>query len=145
MIEVLSAMSNKNDTSKPEKGIKSMALRFKEQSKDLYIGEIEKENTELKAHIVTLLEKIQFLETSKIDKAHPMSDEELIALMQIQKLLEKSSMGKELSLEELKKYDILVKNKRLAQGSSTVNAEYKVLPDNITEDGLLQIAEAVKK
>jgi len=47
-----------------------------------------------------------------------LSDEEIIAELQLQRLKTKAQHS-ELTLEETKKFDLLVKNKRLAQGSAT--------------------------
>ena len=52
------------------------------------------------------------------------SDEEIIAEQQLERLKQKAKTA-ELTLEEVKKFDLLVKNKRLAQGASTSNGEYK--------------------
>lgn len=49
-----------------------------------------------------------------------MSPELSIADLELKRLLERSMAG-ELSLEDIKKYDLLVKNKRLAQEKSTSN------------------------
>lgn len=97
----------------------------------------------------TLLEenkKLQ-LEINKLrDAAKPrsvskliLSDEELIAQLQLERIKFKA-LEQELTLEEIKKYDLLVKNKRLAEGNATVVADYKKLPENVSDEDLLQIA-----
>lgn len=48
----------------------------------------------------------------------PLTDEEVIAELQLQRLKTKAQHS-ELTLEETKKFDLLVKNKRLAQGNAT--------------------------
>ena len=68
-----------------------------------------------------------------------LSDEELIAQLQLERIKFKA-LEQELTLEEIKKYDLLVKNKRLAEGNATVVADYKKLPDNVSDADLLQIA-----
>jgi hypothetical protein len=61
------------------------------------------------------------------------TDEEMIALRQLESL-KIIAMSRDLTLEEIKKYDLLVKNKRLSQGSpTTIDADYEKLPSN-TED-----------
>lgn len=67
------------------------------------------------------------------------TDEELIAQVQLERLKYKA-MEQELTIEEIKKYDLLVKNKRLVEGNSTFNADYKKLPDNVSDEELVQIA-----
>ena len=71
------------------------------------------------------------------------SDEEQIALVQLQILKQKAASG-ELTLDDTRKFDLLVKNKRLAQGSATtIDAEYKSLNGKSTDD-LLLIASGKK-
>lgn len=61
------------------------------------------------------------------------TDEEIIALRQLESL-KITAMTRDLTLEEIKKFDLLVKNKRLSQGSpTTIDAEYEKLPSN-TDD-----------
>lgn len=65
------------------------------------------------------LKKMLFDTTPAIEGlVQSMSDEELIADIQLRKLAEKAKF-QELNLEEIKRYDLLVKNKRLAQGKAT--------------------------
>lgn len=67
--------------------------------------------------------------------------EETIAHSQLRRL-EETAMKRDLTLEETRKYDLLVKNKRLAQEQSTVNLNkqnYKELDDS----KLIEIAGAV--
>lgn len=67
-----------------------------------------------------------------------LSDEEVIADIQLQKLKDNARM-RELTLDEIKKFDLLVKNKRLAQGNATtINADK--LPKDTSKEKLLQIA-----
>lgn len=87
-----------------------------------------------------LQEEINTLTSSKQSKLKiEYSDEEIIAHMQLERLRMKA-MEQELTLEEIKKYDLLVKNKRLSEDKSTINADYKKLPENIDDDSLIQIA-----
>jgi len=98
----------------------------------------------MKAELVEKSEKIKHLEEMLIKYVPDLSqgithvsDEEMIARLQME-LLKKKAMDTELSLEEIKKYDLLVKNKRLAAGESTVNAKAVKLPTN--EGDLLKLA-----
>ena len=86
----------------------------------------------------TLKNDIQLLKKPKADKVI-VSDETVIAEIQLAMIKQKAFAG-ELTLEEIKKYDLLVKNKKLAEGSPTVIADYKRLPDNIEEEDLILIA-----
>lgn len=73
------------------------------------------------------------------------SDEEAIAELQLQMLKDKAR-ARELTLEETKKFDLLVKNKRLVKGDSTINADYAKLPEDTSKRDLLKIAsKSVKK
>lgn len=66
------------------------------------------------------------------------SDEELIADVQLRKLKEQAKI-RELTLDETRKFDLLVKNKRLAQGNAT-EIGAKVLPKELPKKQLIQIA-----
>lgn len=90
----------------------------------------------MKAELVEKSEKIKHLEEMLIkyvpdlsQSVTHVSDEEMIARLQME-LLKKKAMDTELSLEEIKKYDLLVKNKRLAAGESTMNTKAVKLPTN---------------
>lgn len=68
------------------------------------------------------------------------SDEENIAELQLLRLKQKAENG-ELTLEEVKKFDLLVKNKRLAQGNpTTIIPDYTSLPENTPRKHLLKLA-----
>ena len=72
-----------------------------------------------------------------------MTDEELIADIQLRKM---SAKAKEqvLSLEDVKIFDLLVKNKRLAQGNATNINDNKSLPAKLAPSTLIQIASQKK-
>lgn len=90
------------------------------------IVELQKENELLKARIVELT----------IDTA--ITKEELICIQQI-KILHDRSIQRELSLEEVKKLDLLVKNLKLITESITdKNSENKIR--DVSEDLLVSIA-----
>ena len=75
-----------------------------------------------------------------IGEASPLivSDEEYIALQQLQKLKE-ISRTRALSLDETRQFDLLVKNKRLAQGNATT-IEGKKIPQDASTKKLIDIA-----
>ena len=93
------------------------------------------ENKKLQLEINKLREAARPKPASKLI----LSDEELIAQLQLERIKFKA-LEQELTLEEIKKYDLLVKNKRLAEGNPTVVADYKKLPENVSEEELIQIA-----
>lgn len=73
------------------------------------------------------------------------SSEQVIAETQLKLLEEKALSGHPLSLEEIRIYDLLVKNKRLAMGESTENTGFRVLPPDIGDAELLRIAQTNEK
>ncbi len=90
------------------------------------------------------LEHVRML-LNKLDIANivrPLSDEEEIASIQLQKL-KTQSRERQLTLEELKMFDLLVKNLRLAQGEVTEIKGNKSMTGRPKTD-LLKIA-ATKK
>lgn len=94
------------------------------------------ENKRLQEEINKLQLKIKQLQSGVTH----VSDEELIANTQLERLKMKA-MEQELTLEEIKKFDLLVKNKKLSEANTTsLPAEYKNLPEDINDSELLQIA-----
>lgn len=73
----------------------------------------------------------------------PITDEELIADIQLRKLLSNAKI-RELTLDETRKFDLLVKNKRLATGQAT-NIDKDELPKELSGKSLLQIAYGKKE
>ncbi len=113
----------------------------------LKIAQMEKDNTALGETLDKALkaleskeQEIKHLQTllhgavpNLTPLAHPISDEEMIALRQLESL-KLTAMSRDLTLEEIKKYDLLVKNKRLAQGNPTqIDAEFERLPSDPSE------------
>lgn len=74
-----------------------------------------------------------------LDEAHKfkISDEEEIALKQLE-ILKRNAQERQLTLDEIKMFDLLVKNKRLSQGKPTENAKFVKLPND--SDNLIAIA-----
>lgn len=94
------------------------------------------ENKRLQEEINKLQLKIKQLQSGVTH----VSDEELIANAQLERLKMKA-MEQELTLEEIKKFDLLVKNKKLSEANTaSLPAEYKNLPEDINDSELLQIA-----
>lgn len=71
------------------------------------------------------------------------TDEEMIALKQLA-FLKVKALKSELTLDELKAFDILVKNKRLFEDKSTDNVGTALLRD-VSQSELLQIAASPLK
>lgn len=68
-----------------------------------------------------------------------LSDEEVIADIQLRKLKD-SARTRELTLDEIRKFDLLVKNKRLAQGNATtIDGQAKNIKQ-LNQTELLKIA-----
>jgi hypothetical protein len=96
------------------------------QALDKALSALDKKDEEIK-HLQTLLGG-----TAPNITTFPqtMTDEEIIALQQLEGL-KIISATRDLTLEEIKKFDLLVKNKRLSQGNpTTIDAEFEKLPSN---------------
>lgn len=107
------------------------------QSIDLLLKKLESKEEE-----VSQLKRILSQSVPIVGQAVPIhiSDEEHIAEIQLQKLKE-NSRSRELTLDEIRKFDLLVKNKRLAQGSATeIEGKAKSLPKNISTSRLIELA-----
>lgn len=119
---------------------KDSLVEIKSLSEDIQVTLLKEENLKLNVEMLSLKKEISQLKKTKIDKII-VTDETVIAEIQLRLLKEKAMMG-ELTLEEIKKYDLLVKNKKLSEGSPTVIADYKKLPDNIKEEDLILLASS---
>lgn len=86
-------------------------------AQDAVIIKLQKENELLK-------QKLSHLENLLIAKTNTISPEELICIEQIDVIKQKSSQ-RELSLDEVKRLDILIKNLRLIKDQSTQAIEHK--------------------
>lgn len=114
------------------------------QTVDRLIHQLEQKTNEI-LHLQELLNGI----VPEVGQATPFSltDEEMIAEFQL-KALKATAMTRDLTLDETKRFDLLVKNKRLAKGDAT-SIEGKRLSSpkssaNVEE--LIQIAKSpVKK
>lgn len=150
----MSRTKTKGDSS--NKGITELQKEFLEQSK---VKSLEDNITNLNATIDKLLKQIEIKDNEilelqqRINENHPaitnlaapLADEELISSAQLERL-KNAALNRELSLEEVKKFDLLVKNKRLAQGeATTIDANYRSLPANIQKTELIRIASKKAK
>ncbi len=124
-----------------ENALKTDLLRTEEkcvalsQSIDQLLKKLDEKEEEI-LHLKQML----FANTPVIGEASPMliTDEEEIALRQLQKIKDNAKI-RELTLDEIKKFDLLVKNKRLSQGNATtINADK--LAKDVPREKLIQIA-----
>jgi hypothetical protein len=98
------------------------------------IETLQKENKELREQLYILQKNIG----SQSNALSPVSSEELVCIQQISILHSKSAM-RELSLEEVKKLDLLIKNVRLIRQQATEVIETQNL-SNLSEEDLVRIA-----
>lgn len=101
---------------------------MQELKEEFLISNLQKENKELQEQIVVLKKLIE----------KDISFEELICLKQIE-ILHNRSIQRELSLEEVKKLDLLIKNLRLIKEQSTENLATPRYRD-VKESDLVAIA-----
>lgn len=101
---------------------------------------LKEQNDDLKREVHALKKEIELLKRPKVEKLI-LSDETIIAELQLGHIKTKAMMG-ELTLEEIKKYDLLVKNKKLSEGNPTMITNYKRLPENIEEKDLILLASS---
>lgn len=150
----MSRTKTKGDSS--SKGISELQKEFLEQSKikaledtisnlnetiDKLLRQLESKDNE----ILELQQRLNEGVLPKTNLAAPLADEELISSAQLERL-KNAALNRELSLEEVKKFDLLVKNKRLAQGeATTIDANYRSLPANIQKTELIRIASKKAK
>lgn len=116
---------------KAELAIKAQELENFNKSQFDLIVKLKKENEDLK-------NKLENLENILKGGVHKISSEELICMEQIENL-KKISAKRELTLEEVKKLDLLVKNLRLIREQSTQVID--VSTEEISDDELIKIVE----
>lgn len=145
-----SRQESQNDSSKvidvsqlQENALRTQVLQLEDkcialsQSIDLLLKKLESKEEEI-MHLKRMLSQ----STPILGQAIPIniSDEEHIAEIQLQKLKE-NSRTRELTLDEIRKFDLLVKNKRLAQGSATeIEGKAKGLPKGLPTSRLIELA-----
>lgn len=110
------------------------------------VVELKKENQALKETVSKLLNEVDRLrgvDKEKVVRLELTPEQEILE-MQIHRL-QQVSRERALTLDETRTLDLHIKNKRLLDDKSTVNAEYSVLPADISDDELLRIAEGVEE
>lgn len=149
---------SQNDSSNIQ-SIDSVAVAMKEALLNDEIKQLQAHNVGLSQTIDKLLKQLEE-KTNEIRHLQEMlmksipvigditpmivSDEEVIAEYQL-KALKSAAMMRDLTLDEVKRFDLLVKNKRLAQGNATTIEAQKNLPKNLSKEELLKIASKPKK
>lgn len=108
---------------------------------------LQRENEALKETIDKLLKEIEVLREKtnvpKIIKLHSTPEEEI--LDQQIRILQQSSRVRALDLTEAKMLDLYIKNKRLLNEKSTLNADFNSLPvDKMTDEELMLLIESEK-
>lgn len=122
-------------------------MKRKNTSSDMDISDLEVVSIDelLKIEIESLKKEIESLKKENLKLKVPkvekiaVTDEIVIAEIQL-RILKNKAMEGELTLEEIKKYDLLVKNKKLAEGNATVITDYKRLPEGTSEQDLIAFA-----
>jgi hypothetical protein len=103
--------------------------------------ELKKENEGLKETVTLLLKEVDKLQN--VDRNMvlnlALTPEQRILEVQISNI-EAISNTRLLTLEETRALDLHIKNKRLLDDKSTINADYTKVPDGLTEADLIQIA-----
>lgn len=128
-----------------KKTIKDVQENFE---KNFELVKLEKENKGLHETIDKLLKEIDKLRAlhvpaqSKVIKLNATPEEEI--LDQQINFLQQASRIRMLEVNEAKMLDLYIKNKRLIQEKSTLNAEFSSLPDDISDEKLLQLVESGK-
>lgn len=116
--------------------------------KNFELLKLERENQGLHETIDKLTKEIDRLRElhlqpqSKLIKLNITPEEEI--LEQQINFLQQASRVRMLEVNEAKMLDLYIKNKRLIQEKSTLNAEFSSLPDDISDEKLLQLVESGK-
>jgi predicted RNase H-like nuclease (RuvC/YqgF family) len=115
---------------------------FKVQAHKLIVEELKKEIDSLKVELDQKNKEIEVLKSqnnTSLLELDPIKTEEAIALEQL-RVLNNRSLQKELTLEEVKKYDILVKNLNLIRSGGGKSA-FDPLSNETDPGNLLKLAK----
>ncbi len=122
--------------------VSSLAEKFSEAQLTKAHDSVSIALSKAKEHILFLeaeLDRLRII-VNALPSVLPKSNEELICEMEIDKLMRTSSQ-RNLTLEETKRFDLIVKNLYLAKESKKeIKPDYKTLPQGVTEATLVQIA-----
>lgn len=122
--------------------IKSLAGKKKKEMEEFIVAQ-DSTISVLKRENDVLNKKVSQLESMLITQSTAVSPEELICVEQIE-LIKQKSASRELSLDEVKRLDILIKNLRLIKDQSTEaidHTDYR----NVKEVELVAIARTSKE
>jgi hypothetical protein len=124
------------------KNIKTLANDFKNTGLlEIEIKELKKRCDQLESYNNQLLEELdraRKIDRSNVIKLHLTPEQEILE-QQIHRI-QAVSRERTLTLEETKMLDLHIKNKRLLDDKSTVNAEYKDIKNSSIND-LMRLAE----
>jgi hypothetical protein len=122
-----------------EKDFKSKAVLEKT------ITQLREKNKALEETVSKLLaevDRLKGIDKNKVVKLE-LSPEQEILEVQIMRL-QQASRERSLTYDETRMLDLHIKNKRLLEDKSTINADYKTLPAEMSDDELLRIAESAE-
>lgn len=110
------------------------------QQNEQYKKDIDKKDREI-AHLKELLHKaIPLIEESGKEMPLIPTDEEIITTIQLARIKDKAEQGP-LTYDDVRAFDLLVKNRRLAQNKPTANWQATKIKDITSEKELIDIAE----
>lgn len=108
--------------------------------------QLKKENEALKDTVTILLkeiDKVREIDRSKLIRLDLTPEQRILETQII--YMEAISRERALSLEETRALDLHIKNKRLLEDKSTINADYTKVPEGLTESDLIRIAGSVEE
>lgn len=125
------------------KHIKTLANEFKNTGLlELEIKELSKRCEQLESYNNKLLEELdraRKIDRSGLIKLYSTPEQEIVDQQIVR--IRAVSRERTLTLEETKMLDLHIKNKRLLDDKSTINAEYKDINKNSSINDLLKLAE----
>lgn len=133
---------NKKHQKSEDSNKKSVKVNVLVDEKDIDWEKIARKMQDRVKELEAELEKMKNNQINTVSKLI-LSEEEQIALMQLDRL-KMIAQERSFTLDETRQFDILVKNKRLAQGESTsINGEARKVKD-LNEKNLIEMASVVK-
>lgn len=125
------------------KHIKTLANEFKNTGLlEIEIKELSKRCEQLESYNNKLLEELdraRKIDRSGLIKLYSTPEQEIVDQQIVR--IRAVSRERTLTLEETKMLDLHIKNKRLLDDKSTINAEYKDINKNSSINDLLKLAE----
>lgn len=128
------------------KNTKTLENEFKSKAVlEKTITQLREKNKALEETVSKLLaevDRLKGIDKNKVVKLE-LSPEQEILEVQIMRL-QQASRERSLTYDETRMLDLHIKNKRLLEDKSTINADYKTLPTEMSDDELLRIAESAE-